>query len=163
MSVRALDGYSVNLAKSLRPGDAALALRRGDAIKLNAIGVGNHIYLTVTTQGRTEFVRYDHTHNWDATDPSIIEIPVTRDVAGIGPRGFPYGACVKAEVNSFYVRDLVEEMSTIQCHTTAKPSTSENSALPTTMVGGRQSVLGTPAGYVELCGERMVPYYDRGG
>lgn len=163
MSVRALDGYTVNLAKNMKPGDADMALRRGDAIKLNAIGVGNHVYLTVTTVGRTEIVRYDHVHDWDATDPSIVMLPVQRDVAGIGPRGFPYGACVKAEVNSFYVRDLVEEMNTIGCANTDQPDSSEASALPTTMFGGRDALLGEPDGFVEVCGERLVPYYNRGG
>lgn len=162
MSVRALDGYSVNLAKSMKPGDADMALRRGDAIRLNAIGVGNHVYLTVTTAGRTEIVRYDHTHDWDGTDPSIVMLPVQRDVAGIGPRDFPYGACVKAEVNSFYVRDLVTELSSVGCSVTDQPDSSEASALPTTMVGGRGALLGEPDGYVEVCGERLVPYFNRG-
>ena len=162
MSVRALDGYSVNLAKSMKPGDADMALRRGDAIRLNAIGVGNHVYLTVSTAGRTEIVRYDHTHDWDVTDPSIVMLPVQRDVAGIGPRGFPYGACVKAEVNSFYVRDLVTELSSVGCSVTDQPDSSEASALPTTMVGGRGALLGEPDGYVEVCGERLVPYFNRG-
>lgn len=44
--------------------------------------------------------------------------------------------------------------------TTPSLPTTENSALPTRLVGGRGSILGAPAGYLTLCPGRLVPFYS---
>ena len=43
---------------------------------------------------------------------------------------------------------------------TSTMPTSENSSLPTRMVGSRSAILGAPAGYLQLCPNRMVPFYS---
>ena len=163
MSVRSLDGYRTSLARVLRATDTAITLRRQDAIQLNTIGLGNHVYLTIQDRMKTEVVRYDHVSDWDASDPSTIDVPVTRDVAGLGLRSFAFGTCVDSQVTSFYVRDLVAELTnSISCNAMPPPETSEASALPTTMYGGRTALLGEPEGFLELCPGIKLPFYTGG-
>lgn len=164
MSVRSLDNFQVNIARGLRQGDNEIALRRGDAILLNAVGVGNHIYLTLRDRVKSEVVRYDHVEDWDTTDPSVVMVPVTRNVSGTGARSFAFGTCLTGEVTSFYLRDLVAEMGGgggVDCASVQPPPSSESAEIPTTMFGARSALLGQPAGFMEICPGRIVPYYSR--
>lgn len=111
MSVKNLDNYRATIARGLRQTDVEVALRRGDAILLNVTGVGNHVYLTLRDRIKSEVVRYDHIADWDATDPTTVMVPVTRDVSGLGPRSFAFGTCIQGEVTSFYVDDKIAQTS----------------------------------------------------
>lgn len=111
MSVKNLDNYSVTIARGLRQTDNEIALRRGDAISLNVIGVGNHAYFTLRDRIKSEVVRYNHIADWDATDPTTVMVPVVRDVVGLGRRSFAYGTCLQGEITSLFVNDRITEVT----------------------------------------------------
>lgn len=57
------------------PADDILILRRSTARQLDAVGVGNHIWLVIRGPWRAEVVKYTHTVNYDAKDaPDIIAV-----------------------------------------------------------------------------------------
>lgn len=151
----ALDGFRSSLRKRLIVSDTTITIPRADAIKLNAVGVGNHTYLTIKDRTRSEIVRYDHTADWDAADPAEVAVPVTRNANGLGIKNFAYGSCVMWEINSSYLNDLIAGMFD---NAGVAPPTSEDPAIPTTMVGGRGQSLGQPDGYVTV-GGKSIPYY----
>lgn len=155
MSVIGVDGYRTSLARPLNAADTEIQLRRQDAIKLNVVGVGNWTYLTIWDPVKTEVVRYDHVQDWDATDPAVVGLAVQRDMAGLGLRSFAYGSCVEFRVTSFHLEDLM----TGCFEAPSLPAASEDPALPTVVVGGRGMLLGEPAGYVEQCPGKFMPYY----
>lgn len=166
MSVIGVDGYRTTLARPLQANESELRIPRSAAIQLNVIGVGNHTYLTIVDMVKTEVVRYDHVADWDTTDPAVVALPVTRDMAGLGRRAFAYGSCVEYRVTSFQLQDLIAGVSGgagIPCSAAAGPTNiSEDAELPTTIVGGRDLLLGNPAGFIEACPGKLVPYYARG-
>lgn len=166
MSVIGIDGYRASLARKLTAVDTEIQLRRQDAMKLNVIGLGNHTYLTIWDPVKTEVVRYDHVDDWDATDPAVVSVPVIRDMAGLGLRSFSYGTCVEFRVTSFHLEDLVAGMGGGSGDCSAAPlfpGTSTGVELPTTIVGGRDRLLGTPSGFLEQCPGKLVPYYSSSG
>jgi hypothetical protein len=156
MSIAILTGFRSTLRYRLVSSDTAISIPRADAIKLNAIGIGNYTYLTIKDRTRSEIVRYDHTADWDSADPAVVQVPVTRDAGGSGAQNFAYGACVLWEVNGLYINDYIREILAVPGEA---PATSEGPALPTTMVGGRGQILGQPSGYLDLDG-KSVPYYN---
>lgn len=157
MSVVGIDGFRTSLARQLRPQEGEIRIPRAQAIRLNAVGIGNHTYLTIWDQMKTEVVRYDHVADWDTTDPAVVALPVARDISGLGARSFAFGTCVEYRVTSFFVQDLVP--SGLNCMPAGLPATSEGPELPTTVVGGREVLMGNPAGFIELCPGQVVPYY----
>lgn len=160
MSVIGIDGYRASLARKLAAVDTEIQLRRQDAMKLNVIGVGNHTYLTIWDPVKTEVVRYDHVSDWLASDPAVVSVPVIRDMAGLGLRSFSYGTCIEFRVTSFHLEDLVSKATGVDCSPESAPDSSEGPELPTTIVGGREVLMGNPAGFVSLCDGRLVPYYS---
>lgn len=159
MAARHIDGYRASLAAPLRATDLEISLRRAEAIALNVIGVGNHTYLTISDRMKSEVVRYDHLADWDGTDAAVVALVVTRDVSGLGPRSFAVGACVEALLTSFLIRDIIAE-ALPSCDTVLTPPTTEQAELPTTLYGGRDALLGDPAGFVEWCPGKKVPFYS---
>lgn len=152
-----LNGFRTSLRVRLVVSDTTIAIPRGDAIKLNAVGIGNYTYLTIRDRNRSEVVRYEHSADWDNADPAVVQLPVLRDADGMGPKNFAYGACVLWEVNGSYINDYIRER--LDGGVATPPGTTETPALPTTMVGGRGQILGQPTGYLSI-GGKSVPYYD---
>lgn len=160
MALAILNGFRTSLRLRLIVSDSAISIPRADAIKLNALGIGNYTYLTIKDRTRSEVVRYDHAADWDSSDPAVVQVPVTRDADGMGPKNFAYGACVLWEVNGTYINDhIATYIDGLIGGAAAAPPTSESPELPTTMVGGRGQILGEPAGYMEF-GGKSVPYYN---
>ena len=109
MATVVLDGFQTTLCAKAGASANSIALSRAAAIKLNAVGVGNRVYLTIKDRVNYELVQYDHVADWDASDPAVIQLPVVRDARGLGAKNFPYGACVASEVNSLYIVDYIAQ------------------------------------------------------
>lgn len=163
--VKVIDGFRSFLKAKLMASSSTISIPRADAIRLNNVGVGNHVYLTIKDRGISEIVRYDHQDNWTTADSAIVQLPVTRNARGLGAKNFPYGACVVSDVNSLYIEDLVRgQTSGFDCvATTNQAIHSEGCGMPTTIVGGRDAVLGNPAGMLEVCENKLIPYYVKEG
>lgn len=157
-----VDGFISHLKAKASVSDTLLLIPRADAIALNTVGVGNHIYLTLRDRNRYELVRYDHTENWSMSDPTNVMLPVTRDARGLGAKSFPYGACLKAEINSLYIAEMMHAMSVLQsCNSREVPApTSTSCTIPTSVIGGTTSLMGKPKGMLEFCPGKLIPYYD---
>ena len=159
--VRVLDGYRATLRYRAMASDGYLTITRAEAIKLNAVGVGNHVYLSVRDRVNYELVRYDHVADWDASDPATIQLPVLRNAAGLGAKNFSVGACITSEVNSLYIIDLVDGPDGSLCATSsAGASSTTGTELPTHIHGSRTALLGRPAGWLRPCPGRVIPYYN---
>lgn len=158
--VKIIDGYRAILKAKLVASAASITITRDDAIKLNPVGVGNYTYLTIRDRVNTEIVRYDHVEDWVASDPALIQLPVTRNMRGLGAKNFPYGACITSEVNSLYIDDLIASAQGCISAPASAAAVTTDEALPTSMVGGRTSILGTPAGFFRQCDGKLVPYYE---
>lgn len=163
--VTMLDGFRAHLKAKLNASDSYITLTRSDAMKLNAVGLDNHVYLTVRDRVNSEIVKYTHADNWTTADESVVQVPVERNVRGLGAKNFPYGTCVTSEVNSLYISDLVSSLSPevkVPCEASGDSVLETSScAIPTTVVGNTTAVMGKPAGYIEFCENKLVPYYDK--
>lgn len=102
-----LDGYRTTLLARAAASATTIAISRAAAIALNAVGFGGRVYLTLKDRVNFELVQYDHDSDWGSGDPSVVLLPVTRNVRGLGAKNFPYGACVLSEVNSLYIEDYI--------------------------------------------------------
>lgn len=157
-----LDGYRATLRFKARATDGYLTITRAEAMRLNAVGIGNHVYLSVRDRVNYELVRYDHVSDWDASDPQTIQLPVTRNAAGLGAKNFAVGACITSEVNSLYIQDLIGDGpgGNICTPSTGGVPSSNSTELPTLIHGSRAALLGRPAGWLRPCPGRVIPYYD---
>lgn len=102
------DCLRLKLAKVLAAADDFIWVSGADAVKLNTIGVGNYINLTISDNRGCETVRYDHIAQWPATSAPK-QIPVLRDVSATGRRNFGVGTCVAADWSVAQMRDFVAQ------------------------------------------------------
>ena len=102
------DCLNLVLAKNAQTGDNFIWLSGAEAYKLNAIGVGNHIHLTLSDNRGCETVRYDHTADW-ANTSALKQIPVIRNVSGTGSRNFAVHSCVTADWSVAQITELITQ------------------------------------------------------
>ena len=105
----------VRATKPIKPADTTITISRKDAVQLNKVGIGNHIFLTLALYGTPqvyEVVRYDHTTNVANSGCVDVAIVVTRDVNGTGMKAFPTGTCATAELSLAQLKGIVDAMIT---------------------------------------------------
>lgn len=102
------DCLNLVLAKNAQTGDNFIWLSGAEAYKLNAIGVGNHIHLTLSDNRGCETVRYDHNADW-ANTSALKQIPVIRNVSGTGSRNFAVHSCVTADWSVAQITELITQ------------------------------------------------------
>lgn len=182
------DCMDLKLAKTLQGGDDFIWVSGSDAVKLNGIGVDNHINLTITDNRACETVRYDHITNWPATG-TMKQIPVMRDMGATGRRNFGVYSCVVADWSVTQIVELIESIAVdvpyndcdgvphaagamlpsceqlvaavaavVTVSPTALPYT-EQTELPTRIYGPRTALLGEPDGWFLIQGKH-VPFWD---
>lgn len=98
-----IESLLVKATKPIKPADDVITVSRKDAVQLNKVGIGNHIFLTLELYGAPlsyEIVRYDHAADIVATGCPEVTMLITRDVNGTGRRAFPVGTCAAAKLNS---------------------------------------------------------------
>lgn len=103
----------VRATKPIKPADTTITISRKDAVQLNKVGVGNHMFLTLALYGAPqvyEIVRYDHTANVASTGCIDVAIVVTRDVNGTGMKAFPTGTCAIAELSLVQLQGIINAM-----------------------------------------------------
>lgn len=103
------DCLDVKLVKTAHSADDFIWVSGADAVKLNTIGVGNHINLTISDNRACETVRYYHTTNW-ATTSSVKQIPVIRDAGATGRRNFGVHTCVIASWSVTQLTEFIEQL-----------------------------------------------------
>ena len=91
-----LDFYKTRLARGLTPEQLTVTLPAEAVKKLDAVGIGNHTYISISFGAFQEVVRYDHTEDY-LTKANKTQISVVRDVRNSGRKTFPCGACVSFE------------------------------------------------------------------
>ena len=62
--LKALDFYRTNLSRGLTPEKEVMFLPPNMVRKLDAVGIGNHTYLSITFGSYQEVVRYDHVEDF---------------------------------------------------------------------------------------------------
>ena len=103
----------VRATKPIKPADTTITISRKDAVQLNKVGVGNHMFLTLALYGAPqvyEIVRYDHTANVASTGCIDVAIVVSRDVNGTGMKAFPTGTCAIAELSLVQLQGIINAM-----------------------------------------------------
>lgn len=109
MSLNFVSNLTVMLAKPLRSVDTTATLTTASALRLNKIGLKNHVYLTMKYNGITEVVRYDHVKTIpDGTQVTVVSI--VRDVEGTGIYNFPTRSCGYVEMSKSNALELFEEL-----------------------------------------------------
>lgn len=103
-----VSGLAAVLVKPLRSTDTVLTVLTPQAVMLNKVGLGNHVYLELSYNGNTEVVRYDHTATIPS-NPQRTDIAVTRDVEGTGIFNFPIRTCAKVGVNKSTLVELIQQ------------------------------------------------------
>lgn len=101
----------VRATKPIKPADTTITISRKDAVQLNKVGVGNHMFLTLALYGAPhvyEVVRYDHTANIASAGCIDVEVVVARDVNGTGMKAFPTGTCAIAELSLAQLQGIIE-------------------------------------------------------
>jgi hypothetical protein len=101
-----IDNLNMRLAKSVRSSDTTVTIVPQDALQLNQLAVGEHIYLTFRQGGTYEIMKYTHTAPITGNAP--VAIAVQRDSNGTGAKNFATGMCIKAEWNRLQMLEYLE-------------------------------------------------------
>lgn len=91
--LRILDGLNLVARAAIAPADNQILVSSGDALKLNAMAVGDHTYFSITDGRGTEVFKYTHAAAL-VTPPGTINIPVDRGQAGTVRRAWPIKSCL---------------------------------------------------------------------
>lgn len=100
--LKVIDHFNTTLQNYLAPNDTELCIPFTEAKKLNKLNEGDHVYLTIMSRDRAEIVKYTHTKGLTSG-----EITVSRDEGMTGAFNFPSGSCVRIDMNSVQVNELV--------------------------------------------------------
>ena len=100
--LKVIDHFNTTLQNYLAPNDTELCIPFAEAKKLNKLNEGDHVYLTLMSRDRAEIVKYTHTK--ELTNG---ETTVSRDEGMTGAFNFPSGSCVRIDMNSVQVNELV--------------------------------------------------------
>lgn len=105
-----IDFLNLELQRPLPSGQDFIELSAVDAKRLNAVGQGNHIYLTISypRANRHEVVKYVHGDDWKSQG-GLVKVPVERGI--LGQRlSFATTSCVKADWNSVQLTELFQQL-----------------------------------------------------
>ena len=91
--LRILDGLNIVARAAIAPADNQILVSSVDALKLNALAVGDHIYLSVSDGRGTEVFKYTHAAPIVAP-PGTVNIPVDRAQAGTTRRAWSIKSCL---------------------------------------------------------------------
>lgn len=100
--LKVIDHFNTTLQNYLAPSDTEICIPFSEAKKLNKLNEGDHVYLTLVSRDRAEIVKYTHTKELVSG-----EITVSRDEGMTGAFNFPSGSCVRIDMNSIQVNELV--------------------------------------------------------
>lgn len=106
MALTPMEDYRVHVRAPVRANDTYVVLSAPDAQKLNAVGSGNHTYLTLTSPLGSEVIRYDHSSDW-GTGAARVQVPVARDQSGRGAMNFPAYSCLLHTVSAPFLADFI--------------------------------------------------------
>jgi hypothetical protein len=101
-----IDNLSIKLTKGVRSSDATLTVSPIDAVKLNAMPVGSHIYLTLEQGSLSEVVKYTHLANHTASSGAVV-LAVQRDVNGTGAKNFAVPICARAVWSKLQLKEFI--------------------------------------------------------
>lgn len=101
-----VDNLQLTLLKNLRSGDSNMTVHSSDAVKLNAVGIGNHIYLTIKYGETYEIVKYNHNEDITAVSRPV-HVPIIRDALAKGAKSFPRQTCVRADWNTLQLAEFI--------------------------------------------------------
>ena len=104
------DCLDLKLVKTAHAADNFIWVSGGDAVKLNSIGVGNYINLTLSDNRACETVRYDHVATWPATSAPK-QLPVIRDVGATGRKNFGVNSCAVADWSVTQLTEYIEQVA----------------------------------------------------
>lgn len=94
--LKPLDFFRTHITQGLSPEQDYIWLPTNRVKDLDAVGVGNHTYLTLRSGKFNEVVRYDHIEDFK-TKRDKNRITVTRDILSSGRKTFPLGVCIGFE------------------------------------------------------------------
>ena len=106
----AKDCLNLKLVKTAHAADDFIWVSGADAVKLNSLGVGNYINLTISDNRACETVRYDHVANWPATSAPK-QLPVIRDVGATGRKNFGVNSCAVADWSVTQITEYIEQVA----------------------------------------------------
>lgn len=95
---RFIDGLRLTLKEGLSATSVAMTVDGASAARLNLLGIGNHIFLTIRNGLVSEVVKFTLTELLPLNQNKIT-IAIERNVNGIGVFNFPSCACVEADMN----------------------------------------------------------------
>lgn len=103
MSVNHIDYFDARLMVGIKPADTVLTLQpmRGLLEKLNALPIGDHIYIHLRVGATVEVVKY--THVAELPKQQKIVLPVERGQHGTVISSFPYGSCVGTRLTKHFL------------------------------------------------------------
>lgn len=102
----------IRAEKPVRPADDTITVARKDAAKLNEVGAGNHIYLTLRLYGYPELhevVRYEHKADIPVTGTPTVEVGIVRDINGRGRKAFPMKTCAVSELGTQQLTEFIRQ------------------------------------------------------
>ena len=104
-----VDFLSIQVQRPIPAEQDFIEVSSVDAKRLNDVGQGNHIYLTLSypRANRHEVVKYQHGQDW-VSQGGLVKIPVERGI--LGKRlSFPTNVCVKADWNSVQMAEFIRQ------------------------------------------------------
>lgn len=104
--LRILDGLNLVARAAIAPADNQILVSSGDALKLNAMAVGDHTYFSITDGRGTEVFKYTHVAAL-VTPPGTINIPVDRAQAGTVRRAWPIKSCLAPSLAEAVLREFI--------------------------------------------------------
>jgi hypothetical protein len=96
--LKLLDGLTLVAKAPIAPADNQVLISSVDAVKLNAMAVGDHTYLTIKDGRGSEIVKYTHAAPIVVT-PGTVNIPVDRAQCGTTRRAWPINACLQPAIS----------------------------------------------------------------
>ncbi len=104
--LRILDGLSISLSAALAPADNQVLVSSSDALKLNTLGIGDHIYLGLYDGRGMELVKYTHVAAL-TTPPGTVYIPVDRAQGGTVRRAWAIKSCLRTALAEVVLREFI--------------------------------------------------------
>lgn len=100
-----LDSFDTTLDGYLKASDDHIILPLSVVKRLNKMGEGNYVYLTLEHSGRYEILKFTRTD-----EVKGCKVPVDRDVDNLGRKNFPLGTCVRVKWNSRQLQEFIAQV-----------------------------------------------------
>ena len=110
MPLTYVDNLSLKLLRGVRASDVSITVSSMDAVKLNVLPIGDHIYLNLVQGGISEVVKYTHNALQTAVGGQAV-LPVTRDVNSTGAKNFAVPVCARAEWTRLQMLEFIRQNS----------------------------------------------------